>query len=184
MRRRSALGAAALLVLLLAIPASGRGLQRYVSTCVRSNLLPLDCRTDRPEVDFKAEVTPRRLPRRGFAPIGLTVSGTIGTESGGHPPALREAAVSVDEGIRIDTNGLARCTRRQLESLDGAGVGSACRKAIVGRGVARVGLASSAKSLRVPLTVVNGGTSGGVTRMFVHGAAGAVGGPLLVVAQL
>lgn len=173
-----------MLVALFGIPANGHSVQEYVAICLRSDLLPGDCGSGRLEVDFKAAVTPRQLPRRGFAPVGATIAGTIGTESGGHPSALREAAVSVDEGIEVDTKGLAVCARRRLESLDVAGARRACRTAIVGHGLARVGLASSGAVLRAPLTLFNGGTSGDVTRLFIHGAARATDGALVAVAQI
>ena len=124
------------------------------------------------------------MPRSEFAPVALTIGGTIGTERGGHPAALREAMVTLDRGLKIDTSGLAACPRRRLERLDVAGARKACRKAIVGHGVARVGVASSGSVLRVPLTLFNGGTSAGVTRLFVHSSAGAVGDPLVAVAQI
>jgi hypothetical protein len=129
-------------------------------------------------------VTPRQLPRREFVPVGVTVSGTVGIEGGGHPSALREATVTLDEGIRVDTRGLAICSQRRLEHLAVAAARSACRRAIVGRGVARAGLASSGTVLRAPLTLFNGGTSAGVTRLFVHSAGGAAGSALAVVAEI
>jgi hypothetical protein len=114
----------------------------------------------------------------------MTIAGTIATESGGHPSALRAATVAVGRGIRINTAGLASCTRRRLESLDAAAARHDCRGAIVGHGVARVGLASSGSVLRAPLTLFNGGASDGVTRLFVHNSAEATGGPLVAVAKI
>ena len=184
MRWKALLGAAVSLVAVVAIPASGHGLQRYVGTCIRSASPPASCGSGRLEVEFSAGVTPHALPERQFAPVGLTVAGTIGTEGGEHPSALREATAAVDGGIKVDAEGLASCARRRLERLDAARARRACRGAIVGHGVARAGLASSGSVFRAPLTLFNGGTSDGVTRLFAHSSGGAAGGPLVAVAQI
>lgn len=180
MRSRSALIATVLLVLVpFAIPASAR---EYLATCVRFDRPP--CGPGRLEASFGAKLAPRLLPSRELVPIGVEVQGTVKSQNDGHPPALREAIVAVEQGITIDTEGLATCARRRLERLDMARARRACRKAIVGHGVARVGLASSGGVLRAPLTLFNGGTSAGVTRLFVHSAAGMLGGPLVAAAQI
>jgi hypothetical protein len=182
MRWKVALGAAVLLVALSPIPAGGHGQRDYVAACLLADSLP--CGPGRLEVNFKAKVTPSQLPSREFVPVGVTVSGTVETEGGGHPSALREATVALEEGIRLDTTGLTTCGRRQLEHLAVAAARSACRRAIVGRGAARAGLASSGTVLRAPLTLFNGGTSAGVTRLFVHSAGGAGGSALVAVAKI
>lgn len=177
MRLRSTLGATVLLVALS--PASVGG--NEVATCLRSN--PDSCGAGRLDINFGGKLTPRQLPRREFVPIGMTARGAIQTQNGGHFPALREATVSVDNGIRINARGLAVCARPRLESLDAAGARRACRTAVVGHGVARAGITSGAE-VRVPLTLFNGGTSAGVTRLFVHSSAVATDGALLAVAQI
>jgi hypothetical protein len=182
MRWKVALGAAALLVASSPIPAGGHGLREYVAACLLAN--PLPCGPPPVEVNFKAKVTPGQLPSREFVPVGATVSGTVGIEGGGHPSALREATVTLNEGIRVDTKGLATCGRRQLGHLAVAAARSACRQATVGRGVAHARLASSGTVLRAPLTLYNGGSSAGVTRLFVHGIGGAAGSALVAVAEI
>jgi hypothetical protein len=169
---------------LVVMPASGNSLQRHVATCLRSAPVPGDCGSSQLEVEFSAAVTPHELPGRRFAPIEVTVGGTIGPESGGHPSALREATVAVGRGIRVDTEGLGSCARRRLERLNAAATRHVCRSAILGRGVARVGLASSDSVFSVPLVLFNGGTSTGVTRLFVHSSAEAAGGPVVAVAKI
>ena len=185
MRLRVLLGVAVSLAALLAMPANGSSPQRRVSICLRSASPLGDCGSSRLEVEFSGELTPHELPERRFAPVGMTVAGTIGNEAGSHPPALREATVAVERGIRVDTEGLAVCPRRRLERLSAAAARRVCRSAIVGHGVARVGLASSDTVFRVHLVLFNGGTSAGVTRLFVHGSAEAAGvGPLVAVAKI
>jgi len=172
------------LVAPFALPAVGQGVQKSVDTCIRSDLHPGDCGPGRLEVDFKARMAPRRLPSREFAPVAVIASGVIGTEAGEHPSALRRVTLSIGRGARVDTSGLATCKRRWLERLAVAEARNACRRAIVGHGMARIGFASSGAVVRAPLTLFNGGTSAGMTRLYVHGAAGALGGPLVAVAQV
>jgi len=124
------------------------------------------------------------LPAQGLAPVAATAHGTIATEGGGHPSALREASVAVDREIRLDTDGLSICARRRLERLGAAAARRACRSAIVGHGVARLGLASSDRVFSLRLTLYNGGASGGVTRLFAYSSGEAVGGPLVAVARI
>jgi hypothetical protein len=183
MHVKSVIAAAASVVILLAVPARGHNLPRYVATCIRSDLSSDPCGPGRLEVNFKTRISPERLPRHELMPIGLMVSGTVGTKGGGYPPALREAEVVLDEGIKVDTERLAACSRRRLESLNNAPAGT-CRNAIIGHGVARIGLVSSGENLKVPLTLLNGGTAAGVTRLFVHGAAATTGGDLVAAGQI
>jgi hypothetical protein len=79
--------------------------------------------------------------------------------------------------------GLPACRLRLLESI---GVGMArrqCRKAIVGSGVAHIGVASSETVLKTPLTLFNGGTAGGEVRLLIHTAI-AVPGPMPLVSTV
>jgi hypothetical protein len=125
-------------------------------------------------VEFKpgGAVTPKKLPAHKLAPVGLEIHGKIAMEGGGHPVALREVVVDVDKDVALDASGLPACRRRLLESRNVASARRLCGKAIVGSGVAHVGLASSEATLRAPLTVFNGGTSGGETRLFIQSAIG------------
>ncbi|MFZ0493745.1 MAG: hypothetical protein WAM81_11175 [Acidimicrobiia bacterium] len=134
MRPKWTFGVAASLFLAFALPAWANDAQQRVETCLRSASLPDSCGPGRLEVDVEARVSPSRLPRRKFAPVALTIGGTVGAEGGGHPSALREAMVTLDEGPKIDTNGLAACPRRRLERLDVAGARKACQPDIRGVG--------------------------------------------------
>ncbi len=58
-----------------------------------------------------------------------------------------------------------------------------CRAAIVGSGMAHIGLAFSEAILKAPLTLFNGGTFNGETRLFVHSAIGAPN-PMPVVSSV
>ena len=116
---------------------------------------------------------PEKLPAHELAPVGLEIHGTIAMEGGGHPLALHEVVIDVDKDVAVDANGLPVCSRKLLESHGVAAARHLCGAAIVGRGMAHVGLASSETILEASFTLFNGGTSKGETRLFVHSAIGA-----------
>ncbi len=164
---KPALALALAFVLVLAVSADA-GSRPYVETCLRSSSPLADrCGPGNLEIGVEGTASARK---RGPMPVVLTVAGTIGTENGGHPPALRELVVAVERGAAIDVEGLPSCRLRQLEGLDAAAARQACRGAIVGHGTAHVGFASSTDTVETPLILFNGGTSGGVTRLFAQGS--------------
>jgi hypothetical protein len=157
--------------LLFAGVATAAPRPNYLITCLLTDSPVEGCPK---HVDFQpgGAVLPRKLPAHELAPVGLEIHGTIAMEGGGHPVALHEVVIDVDKDVAVEANGLPAC-RRQL--LEGRGMSAArhlCRAAIVGSGVAHVGLASSETTLEAPLTLFNGGTSGGETRLLVHTAIG------------
>jgi hypothetical protein len=85
-------------------------------------------------VSFKGGLEPGALPRDSLAPIGVSVSGVVKTLSGERPPALRQIVIEINRGGVLDTRGLPRCQRRQIESASSHDALSECRDALVGRG--------------------------------------------------
>ncbi len=148
---------------------TGTAVQQYVQICLRSTSFSTECE-GRVEFDAGVSIAPRKLPARELAPIALQAHGRIANQYGGHPPALREVLVNVAKDVAIDTAGLPACPLRRLESSRVAAARRLCHEAIVGGGVAHIGFASSETIVEAPLTLFNGGTSGGETRLFVHSA--------------
>src|SRR5215469_11714129 len=66
-------------------------------------------------IKFQGGIEPTALPRGERAPITVGIDGTIRTLSGEHPPALRFISIAINRGGQIDTKGLPRCRRGQLE---------------------------------------------------------------------
>jgi hypothetical protein len=131
------------------------------------------CGGGRLEVGFEGSVAPKVLPKGELEPVALEVHGKIALEDGGHPSALREAIVDIPKDVSIDTAELPACPRRRLESGGVAAARRLCRKAIVGSGMAHIGFASSDTTIEAPLTLFNGGSSSGKTKLFVHSAIAA-----------
>lgn len=85
-------------------------------------------------VSFKGGLEPAALPRDSLAPIGVSVAGTVKTLSGERPPALRQIVIELNRGGVLDTRGLPRCRRSQIESSSSQDALAECGDAFVGRG--------------------------------------------------
>jgi hypothetical protein len=85
-------------------------------------------------VKFQGGISPTALPRDTGAPITVSIDGTIRTLSGERPPALRFISIAINRGGKIDTEGLPRCDRSQLEPATSEEALEACRPALVGEG--------------------------------------------------
>jgi hypothetical protein len=145
-----------------------------MEVCLLSGSSADDC-PGRLQFELGGAISPAKLPEGKWVSVALEIQGTVGTERGGHPPALREAVIEVDRKLRIDVAGLPVCKRRLLGVRSAAVARRRCRHAIVGDGAARVGYADQDEVTRAPLTFFNGGSSGGMTRIFVHSSIAAPG---------
>jgi hypothetical protein len=88
-------------------------------------------------VRFRGGLEPVALPRDSLAPIRVGIAGTVKTLSGERPPALRRIVIELNRGGVLDTHGLPRCRRSQIESASSRAALAECRDALVGRGVYR-----------------------------------------------
>jgi hypothetical protein len=85
-------------------------------------------------VAFAGQISPKALPRRGSAPIAVTVGGRISTTDGAPPPQLREIEIEINRAGRLHPGALPRCTYSQIQPSTTAGARSACGPARVGEG--------------------------------------------------
>lgn len=85
-------------------------------------------------VSFAGKLSPKRLPRRGLAPIAVAVSGRITTTDGTLAPQLRTLRIELNRHGRLDTGGLPICHARQIYPASTKRALAACRSALVGRG--------------------------------------------------
>jgi hypothetical protein len=123
------------------------------------------------KLTFNGGFTPKVLPKKAFAPIALTVSGKIQTTDGSQPPPLTSFVLDTDKNGAIDTKGFPTCTSGKLQARDTKTVEQICGPSIVGTGQTSVSVAFAEQN-PIPATskllVLNGGTSGGKTTLFVH----------------
>lgn len=108
-----------------ASPAAERGPSAHSSELVQQGRL---------RVAFEAAFAPRALPRRGAAPIGVSVGAKISSTDGGEPPQLRRISISLNREGRLDPTGLPACHLREIEPATTANALAACRGALVGEG--------------------------------------------------
>jgi hypothetical protein len=85
-------------------------------------------------VNFRADFSPRSLPRDRAAPITIAVGGRISTTDGTKPPSLQKFRVELNSAGQIDALGLPACTASRLQSTSSEAALAACRPALVGNG--------------------------------------------------
>lgn len=92
-------------------------------------------------VTIEGGITPKRLPKKTPAPITLTVSGTLKTADGTHPPALKTLDLQFDKHGQLNTTGLATCRASQLQSTLTTTAERVCKDALIGTGRAEAQIA-------------------------------------------
>ncbi len=132
---------------------------------------------------LNGDVFPVALPRNTPAPITLKVSGSIATNDGSQPPALREVIIDTAKDGYVNAKGLPACTMEKLIARSPQAAEKACPDSIVGRGNTTVRVAfpeSTPFSARGQVTAFNGGVKGRVTTLLIH-AYVAVPAPTAVI---
>jgi hypothetical protein len=120
---------------------------------------------------FNGGFSPTTLPKKKMAPITLQASGKIETLDGTHPPALKEAIVETDKNGAISTKGIPVCKSGQLQARDTNAAMKACGKSLIGTGQTTVEVQFPEQrpiDVDSKLLVLNGGTSGGKTTLYIH----------------
>jgi hypothetical protein len=85
-------------------------------------------------VAVSGKLRPRRLPRRGAAPIAVSVGGRITTTDRSLPPQLKKLRIELNRNGRLDYRGLPICEYRRIQPGSSSRALSACRPALVGKG--------------------------------------------------
>jgi hypothetical protein len=120
---------------------------------------------------FGGNVSPKKMPKNDYVPVTTNVFGKIKTSDGTHPSALREAVVDIDKDVKINAKGYPSCKGGQLEARPTNAAKKVCGKAILGSGNAHVEIAFPEQppiKIASPLTVFNGGESGGKVKLLIH----------------
>ena len=113
---------------------------------------------------------PRKLPRRGYAPIHFRGFVDIASKDGTRPSPLRRAVIDFDRDGRLGVAGLPRCPAERVATATPAEARAACRGAIVGSGrvKAQIALAGGVVPASSPLTIFNGPRVGGNPSVVLH----------------
>lgn len=85
-------------------------------------------------VSVSGKLTPKTLPRRGTAPVGVSFGGTITSNRSGGPPKLTKLTIAINHYGRFETHGLPRCRLGQIDPSTNREALAACRSSLVGEG--------------------------------------------------
>ena len=120
---------------------------------------------------FGGTVSPKAMPKKNYTPVTTRITGKIKTSDGTHPSALREVVVDIDKDVKITTKGYPVCKPGQLEARNTKDALKVCGKTVLGEGGAHVEIAFPEQRpilVNSPLTVFNGGESGGKVKLLIH----------------
>jgi len=85
-------------------------------------------------VTFEGELTPRKLPRHGGAPVRVSIGTKIASSDGGAAPQLRKIEIAINRYGRFDSSGLPKCTEREIQPATTQNALAACGDSLVGAG--------------------------------------------------
>jgi hypothetical protein len=135
------------------------------------NNTPVTVKAGNLEVTYNGGFSPTTLSKKKLTPITFNASGSIKTLDGTHPPALKEAIVETDKNGTLSTKGIPVCKAGQLQARDTNAAMKVCGKSLIGTGTTTVEV-QFPEQRPVPVTskllVLNGGTSGGKTTLYIH----------------
>ncbi|HXR29760.1 MAG TPA: NHL repeat-containing protein [Solirubrobacterales bacterium] len=85
-------------------------------------------------VAVNANLSPKRLPRTGAAPIAVAVGWDITTTDGTPPPRLKQLEIQINRHGRFDQTGLPTCPYAKIQPATTQRALANCRSALVGSG--------------------------------------------------
>ena len=85
-------------------------------------------------VVFSGAVSPKRLPRRGSAPISVRLGGRISTTDGSEPSPLERIEIAINRNAHLDPSALPSCRLEQIQPASTAYARRVCAAARVGEG--------------------------------------------------
>lgn len=121
-------------------------------------------------VSISGGLAPKRLPRKGVAPISVSVDGRISTTDESMPPQLKALRIELNRNGHLDRSGLPTCEYRSIQPGSSARALSQCRRALVGRGsfTANITLAGQEPYPTVGRMLLFNGQQGRRTVLYGH----------------
>jgi hypothetical protein len=80
------------------------------------------------------ELTPKKLPRSGAAPIAVSVKWNMTTTDGSPAPKLKKLGIEINRHGRVDPTGLPLCPYAKIQPATSPRALANCRDALVGKG--------------------------------------------------
>jgi hypothetical protein len=86
-------------------------------------------------IAFGGEISPKKLPRHGSAPVRVSVSAEIAsTRKGKNPPQLQRIEIAINRHGILDPTGLPTCEVEDIQPATTENALEACRGSLVGHG--------------------------------------------------
>lgn len=86
-------------------------------------------------IAFDGQITPKKLPREGLAPVKVSVSTEISsTKKGKSPAQLRRISIAINRHGTLDSTGLPVCRVTDIQPATTQKALAACRGSLVGEG--------------------------------------------------
>jgi hypothetical protein len=86
------------------------------------------------QVSYGGKIAPHDLPRKGTAPVAVSVTADIKTVDDNPPPQLRRIYLAINRNGHLDRRGLPVCGYDELQPASTAEARAACPGGVVGHG--------------------------------------------------
>lgn len=122
-------------------------------------------------ITFGGTTSPKAMPKNDYVPVTTNVFGKIKTSDKTHPSALRQVDFDIDKDVKINVKGFPACKSGQLTARDTKAAMKVCGDTVLGSGIAHIEVAFPEQNpilVTSPITVFNGGESGGKVKLLIH----------------
>jgi hypothetical protein len=85
-------------------------------------------------VTVEGDLTPTKLPRRGSAPVGVSVSGRIEALRAGELPQLKAMSIAINSAGTLDVRGIPHCRIGKINPSTTQQALAMCRSSLIGEG--------------------------------------------------
>lgn len=85
-------------------------------------------------VTFEGKIIPHTLPRKGAAPVKVSVATKVASTDGSDPARLTRISIGINRNGRFEPKGLPICPMRAIQPSTTADALAACRGSLVGTG--------------------------------------------------
>lgn len=85
-------------------------------------------------ISVNGELSPKKLPHKGTAPVSVQVGWDISTADGSPPPKLKSLQIEINRHGALDYAGLPSCPYSKIQPASTQRALAGCRPSLVGRG--------------------------------------------------
>jgi hypothetical protein len=85
-------------------------------------------------VAVNGALSPKRLPRKGSAPVAVSVKGEITAKSASVLPQLQHLSIAINSAGHLDVSGIPHCRINHINPSTNQEALAACRNSLVGEG--------------------------------------------------